>query len=268
LTADFSAATRRRGWQFVSMNILVTAGNTVVPIDRVRCITNVFTGRTGTGIALECLKGGHAVTLLTSHPELVSHLGGPASAQAERWTVSPYRTFDDLERSLQDQLLHGRFDVLIHCAAVSDYRAAGIFAPAPQTRFVPQSGVWQSSAIEGPALIDKAAAKVKSTEPELWIRLVRTPKLIDRVRNDWRFQGILVKFKLEAGISESALLDIAEHSRQTSRADLMVANTLEDSGTWALLGPLDRRYERVTRADLASRLLAEIERLYAEGNHG
>ena len=39
------------------MNILVTAGNTIVPIDRVRCITNVFTGRTGTAIALHCHHG-------------------------------------------------------------------------------------------------------------------------------------------------------------------------------------------------------------------
>ena len=31
------------------MNLLVTAGNTLVPVDRVRCITNIFTGRTGTG---------------------------------------------------------------------------------------------------------------------------------------------------------------------------------------------------------------------------
>ena len=29
------------------MNLLVTAGNTQAPIDRVRCVTNVFSGRTG-----------------------------------------------------------------------------------------------------------------------------------------------------------------------------------------------------------------------------
>ena len=29
------------------MNLLITAGNTLAPIDRVRGLTNVFTGRTG-----------------------------------------------------------------------------------------------------------------------------------------------------------------------------------------------------------------------------
>ncbi|MFO0803298.1 MAG: phosphopantothenoylcysteine decarboxylase [Gemmataceae bacterium] len=29
------------------MKVLVTAGNTQSPLDRVRCITNIFSGRTG-----------------------------------------------------------------------------------------------------------------------------------------------------------------------------------------------------------------------------
>ena len=56
------------------MNVLVTAGNTLAPIDRVRGLTNVFTGRTGAGIALAAHERGHAVTLLTSHPEAVAKI--------------------------------------------------------------------------------------------------------------------------------------------------------------------------------------------------
>jgi hypothetical protein len=51
------------------VKILVTAGNTQTDIDRVRCITNVFSGRTGAQIAAEAFERGHAVSLLTSHPE-------------------------------------------------------------------------------------------------------------------------------------------------------------------------------------------------------
>ncbi|GIW80734.1 MAG: hypothetical protein KatS3mg105_2541 [Gemmatales bacterium] len=35
------------------MKILITAGNTLAPVDRVRCLTNIFTGRTGALVALE-----------------------------------------------------------------------------------------------------------------------------------------------------------------------------------------------------------------------
>ena len=247
------------------MNIVVTAGNTVVPIDQVRCITNIFSGRTGTRIALHAHKAGHNVTLLTSHPELVAEMG--TTSRTERWLVLPYRTFGDLQNHLEYTMCRGNADVLIHCAAVSDYQSAGIYGLTPGTKFDPEQKTWQSE--QGPPqLVDRAAGKVKSDEPELWLRLVRTPKLIGCVRTEWDFHGILVKFKLEVGLRDEALLDVAERSRRHSDADLMVANTLEGAYSWAFLGPVEGQYQRVARADLAVRLLEAVERCAQERKHG
>ena len=58
------------------MNLLVTAGNTHAPIDRVRVITNVFSGRTGAAIARAAVGRGHRATLLTSHPETIPETVG------------------------------------------------------------------------------------------------------------------------------------------------------------------------------------------------
>ena len=66
---------------------------------------------------------------------------------------------------------------------------------------------------------------------------MRAPKLVDRIRGDWGFRGVLVKFKLEVGMSDEELLEVAERSRRQSDADLMVANTLEGAAHWAYLGP-------------------------------
>jgi phosphopantothenoylcysteine synthetase/decarboxylase len=250
------------------MHVLVTAGNTLVPIDRVRAITNVFTGRTGTRIALRACERGHAVTLLTSHPEVVGESGGPALATTNQPTVLVYRTFDDLRQQLEASVRGGGLDAIIHCAAVSDYQAAGVFAPAAGTHFREGSNQWDTDRGETPLLVDRQAGKVKSDEPELWLRLVRTPKLIDLIRTEWGFRGILVKFKLEVGISDEQLLDVAERSRQQSAADLMVANTLEGTASWAYLGPLGGRYVRIRREELADRLLDAIERLHRELPHG
>jgi len=162
----------------------------------------------------------------------------------------------------------GELDAVIHCAAVSDYLAEGIFAPAEGTHFHPETGHWESESAIGPALVDRAAGKVKSDEPELWLRLVRAPKLVDRVRTDWRFRGLLVKFKLEVGIDDERLLRIAEASRVHSGADLMVANTLEGAAAYAFLGPLAGQYERVERSRLAERLFAALDRLARERRHG
>jgi phosphopantothenoylcysteine synthetase/decarboxylase len=248
------------------MKLLVTAGNTLTPIDRVRGITNIFTGRTGAQIALHARERGHAVTLLTSHPEALADLRGSAPAAKDRWTVHVFRTFDDLHRLMQATIPGGGHDTVIHCAAVSDYQSAGIYAPGPGTRFT-DAGIWEGKGA-GPTLIDRAAGKVKSDEPELWLRLVRTPKLIDFIRGDWRFRSILVKFKLEVGMDDAQLLDVAERSRRQSSADLMVANTLEGSTMWAFLGPLDGKYQRVNRAELAARLLDAVEELHGKTTHG
>jgi phosphopantothenoylcysteine synthetase/decarboxylase len=144
---------------------------------------------------------------------------------------------------------------VIHVAAVSDYRVVGIFAADSGTRFDADGAAWHGSP---PTLVDRAAGKVKSDEPELWFRLVRTPKLVDLIRDEWGFRGILVKFKLEVGISDTELIAIAERSRRQSGADWMVANTLEGAAEWAYLGS-DAGYTRIARDTLAARLLDAIE---------
>jgi phosphopantothenoylcysteine synthetase/decarboxylase len=247
------------------MRILVTAGNTQVMIDRVRCLTNIFTGRTGAGIAGHAQARGHVVTLLTSHPETVAEFG--TAPGSDRRAFQAYRTFEDLQSLLSSHVQHGGFDAIIHSAAVSDYLAAGVFSSAPNTQFH-NDGHWRTQDGTAPALLDRSADKIKSDETELWLRLVRAPKLIDRVRTEWAFHGVLVKFKLEVGVSAERLLEVAEGSRRQSEADLMVANTLEGAHDWALLGPVEDEYHRVERADLPGRLLDAVERLHKERSRG
>src|SRR5262249_5370253 len=141
------------------MRILVTAGNTQVQIDRVRSITNIFTGRTGARIALEAFANNHAVTLLTSHPEVVPELANSQMPAGERWAIRSYRTYDELEELMEDEIRPGSYAACIHCAAVSDYRSAGVYR-------------WEVGAAE-PTLLDRSIGKIKSDEPELWLRLVR-----------------------------------------------------------------------------------------------
>jgi phosphopantothenoylcysteine synthetase/decarboxylase len=247
------------------MKILVTAGNTQAPIDRVRCLTNIFTGRTGARIALHAHDRGHDIILFTSHPEALPE--PRAAAPAERWMLRTYCTYGDLALLMADCVPRGGLDAIIHCAAVSDYLPVGIYSPAGHTHFLPE-GRWESDTGDPPALVDRAAGKVKSDEPELWLRLLRAPKLIDLIRSDWGFRGVLVKFKLEVGVSDERLLEIAERSRRQSGADLMVANTLEDHDSHAFLGPVNARYEGLGRSALAERLLEELECIHKERRRG
>lgn len=139
--------------------------------------------------------------------------------------------------------LSGQFDAIIHAAAVNDYHVVGTYAR-------------QS---DDGSFIDVSTGKVKSSHQDLWIRLQPAPKLVDKIRTDWRFAGTLVKFKLEVGVTDTELLDIAERSRQHSDADFMVANTLEGMHEWAYLGSAEEGYERFPRTELAERLVWLLE---------
>lgn len=226
------------------MRLLVTAGNTQAPIDSVRCITNIFTGRTGARLAHFAAHIGYEVVLLTSHPDTFAELVGPTDAAIVR--VVKYRTFDDLRSLMQQHITGSSLDVIIHCAAVSDYLCAGVFAQRDGAMVDLTGG--------------RSLLKVKSDEPEMWLRLVRAPKLVDLIRIEWGFKGVLVKFKLEVGKSDDELVRIAERSRTQSAANLMVANTLEEADRIAFLGPIHGQYEKLARADLPQRLFEEIAR--------
>ncbi len=219
------------------MRILVTAGNTQTPIDAVRCLTNIFTGRTGARIAMAAFGRDHEVVLLTSHPETVSD--APLD-------VRVYRTFDDLHALLAKLVPTGRFDAVVHCAAVSDYALAGV-----------HSGSHAGASLTLPAL------KIPSTHPELWMRFVPTPKLVDLIRSEWGFRGILAKFKLEAGIGDDELIAIAKKSRAHSDADLIVANTLDGYEREAFLIDRADSAERVARLGLPALLLDRIEKIFS-----
>lgn len=245
------------------MNFLITAGNTQSPIDQVRCVTNIFSGRTGASIARTAWGRGHSVTIATSHPESLHEFEINPRLPPERFKVLPYRTFDELTTLMQNQLRTTPFDAVCHSAAVSDFLCAGTYATTPGTYFSARHGRWESQA-GGPSLVEQKGGKLSSKNPELWLRLVRAPKLIDRFRQPWGFAGILVKFKLEVGIGEAELLQVAEASRKASDADLMVANTLDGASHWAYIGPINAKYDRLQRRDLPDRLILAIEDLYQE----
>ena len=126
------------------MNFFITAGNTQTMIDRVRCVTNIFSGRTGASVARTAWGRGHTVTLATSHPDTLSEFGFTSRGPGERFTVLPYNTFDDLAAMMQNQFRAGPFDAVCHSAAVSDYLPAGTFTPDSGTFFNARTNQWEA----------------------------------------------------------------------------------------------------------------------------
>jgi len=220
----------------VSLRVLVTAGATQVPIDRVRAITNVFTGRTGTQIAaaIAALPGAE-VRLLTSAPHRAQEWGLPASVK-----VRGYTTFDELRDLMQASIAQERWpSAIVHSAAVSDYLVQSVGDGS------------------GRALDD--GGKISSEHERLVVTLVKAPKIVDLIRAPWGFTGMLVKFKLTVGRTDAELEAISRASMRHSHANAIVANDLSWATERAMVLVGDQPAEQVPRAGLAQRV-AELVR--------
>jgi phosphopantothenoylcysteine synthetase/decarboxylase len=171
--------------------LLVTAGPTWTPIDAVRHLANLSTGRMGATLARAAAAAGWDVTLLYGPGR------HPLTAEDERrMEVVRFTTFDELHALLRERIGARYFAGLVHAAAVSDYRPA---APA--------------------------AGKLDSSAPELLLRLVPNPKLVDEVKS-LDPEIVLVAFKLTANLTREAMLRSAQALRRRSEAELVVANDL------------------------------------------
>lgn len=209
-----------------NLRIFVTAGSTWVPIDRVRILTNIFTGRTGFSIATEAARQGAKVTLAL----------GPGRLQVKKNTANlkiiSFRYFDELHKLIEKEISKKTYDVFIHSAAVSDYKP-----------LKPRSG------------------KIKSNKQRLTITLVPTIKIINQIRK-YDPKVVLVKFKLEVNKTKAELLKIAEKSMRHSNADFIVANDLRELNEKHKAFILDRfgnKFEVSGRKELAVTLLTRIK---------
>lgn len=204
------------------LNVLVTGGGTIAPIDDVRCITNVSTGRFSSRISEEFLERGArvwhvylpgAVLPVVRLARLDGALGLESGEElrarldraVESWerfreslTLVPAGrgTVEDYAEAVRGVLESEPIDVAVMAAAVSDYEPAAV------------------------------AGKLGSEAEELFLRLKKTPKVIRRVK-EWRPGVFLVGFKLLSGASVERLIRAARESGEASGADLVVANDLE-----------------------------------------
>ncbi len=210
-------------------HFLVTAGPTRERIDEVREWGNIFSGNTGRDLAMAFLELGN-VTLLTSNEAHVRELDG-FSGKGGMIGAEVFSSHADLRGLLSERMTSGdRVDAVAMTAAVSDYEPAGVYRVVAR-KLKTQNAKLKTEGAEGGAEIweveNVSAGKVKSSYDEIAVVGERTEKLVDLFRGAWGFKGVLIKFKLEVGVSEEELVEIAEASREASGADLMVANTLE-----------------------------------------
>ncbi len=237
-------------------HVIVTAGGASEPIDAVRSWGNPFTGRTGMAIA-NAVREFADVTLLLAQSatpayETSDHLLGTL-------TLRSFTTSAELAAQLKE-LIVTRPAAVFMTAAVSDYRPVRVVKIVDEQSadsIHPKRYRWTVEEVGG--------SKIKSDYDQIAILGVRNPKIVDLLRQEWGYGGLIYKFKLEAGITEQELIKIASASRLASKAEVMVANTLDmvddqTGGAWILD---DTGCRRVERAQLAGELADDLKRRLA-----
>jgi len=167
-------------------SVLVTYGPTWVALDDMRVLSNRSSGTLGKMLCRDLVRSGAKV----------SALEGPVAQplKAAGVQVKKFTFFDEFAKLFTAELKK-RPDVVIHAAAVSDFRPR-----------------------------QKNKGKISSDKP-LTLVLVPTPKLISRVKR-WTPQSLLVGFKLEATGCQRRLKQAALRSIKENHCDLVVANSL------------------------------------------
>ena len=137
---------------------------------------------------------GAVVTYIYGADSLFPVIHERSDLKASQLKLIEIETNNDLMKVLQEKLKNRKFDAIIHAMAVADY----VPARAKQS-------------------------KTSSQKKEWLVKLVKTPKVINTIRDSWP-EALLVGFKLEVNRTKDEIIRIARRFLTKSKANLIVAN--------------------------------------------
>jgi phosphopantothenoylcysteine decarboxylase/phosphopantothenate--cysteine ligase len=188
--ADIVAAVDQffsRSQDLKNMKILITSGPTREAIDPVRCISNRSSGKMGAALAKACLDRGAEVTVVS----------GPVpkdiypSGASVRWVEDAREMLGECKKYASSS------NWVIFAAAVADFRP-----------------------------IESVKSKIKKTENELQLTLVKNPDISAEIASQKQSGQVMVGFALE---TENEM----HHAKQklhTKKLDCIVLNSLRNDG--------------------------------------
>ncbi len=180
------------------IRILITAGGTQEPIDAVRVISNLSSGRTGIQIAENLQAAGFQVTLVRS-----KNSQNTSAIESEMI----FTDYQSLQQILESELSSKHYDAVIHSAAVSDYS-------------VHQVGDYSDHQVKN---------KISSDKEKVTLVLKKNPKLIDSLKSYSLNKNILCfGFKLTVRATEEERKSAVKKLFDHSDVDYVVHNDLSE----------------------------------------
>jgi phosphopantothenate---cysteine ligase (CTP) len=216
--------------------VLITAGGTSEPIDEVRKITNMSTGKLGYEICHQLItKRGQEIDKI--YYLCSTHAVQPPDNTDKVELISIHGTYD-VKKKVEEVLSNHKIDFFIHSMAVSDYTTdyvtntvnlakeitskvlnGGLSLTHKQLENIIEDTIKNSNQV-----LDRSS-KISSSEDNILIKLKSTPKIISIIK-DIQPSTFLVGFKLLNNVSEEELFETAYNLLVKNKCDLVVANDL------------------------------------------
>ncbi len=177
------------------MNVFITAGGTSVPIDDVRSITNMSTGRYGVELAETFFEHGHNVSLFRAKNSVFPNWAQDLDL-SNRHDVTVFRNYDEYTEG-PDFVSTLKPDIVFASAAVSDY------------------------------IVDKTAGKISSDKDELTITLKKAKKILPEFKKASP-NSMVVGFKLLVSPTFEEVLAAVRKQLLVGEVDYVVYNDLSE----------------------------------------
>ena len=241
------------------MKVIITAGGTSESIDNVRKITNISSGRLGSIIAHEFSQH------MNNGDKIYYVCPQNAIAISNRFIeliriTDTQSVYDALEKVVPE------CDLIIHSMAISDYRVDYVTNSEQLSNELEfkAANVIRHTIFGGLSGIDRSD-KISSYADDLIIHMVKTPKIIDYIKQ-WNPAIKLVGFKLLSGVDDNELISVARKQMQRCNCDLVVANDIRNINA-------DKHEALLVTSDKVSKVYSKEEiamclrKIYLEGKN-
>lgn len=261
----------------MGIKVIVTAGPTNERIDSVMKITNMSTGSLGSTVADTLVNdpevGQEIDRLYYISPELARK-----PERDNRIIRLEIESAEDLKAELERLLTTERIDVVVHSAAVGDYKArysvrAESLAKEISSKLFGSSTYGPSAyereqvildVLKNPECVSDDSGKMSSYEPNLMTMMDLTPKVIGCIKEKSP-DTLLIGFKLLDDVTKRELFEVASRLREKNNADYIIANDLSrirEGMHWAMfVNEYGIRREAWGKQDIAYDILDIVREL-------
>jgi len=195
------------------MKILLTAGGTEEPIDSVRKITNMSTGKLGAEICNALINTWDEEGTLEDHQIFyVCNKNSIKPNPSSSVTIIQTTDVKSVEWAIGSISGTNQIDCFVHSMAVSDYTVDGAFFEEKSNNETFFKKIDTSK-------------KMKSNHDEIYLKLVKTPKIVDEIKIE-NPHAKLISFKLLNDVSDEELIKVAKAQLERTNSSLVVANDL------------------------------------------